>query len=44
MTAPALDRPTAPQAAPVASPAELERDLGPWVAFIRAHAALTRRL
>lgn len=41
MTAPTLEHaPTGEAAAPSAT----EADLGPWVAFIRAHAALTRRL
>jgi DNA-binding MarR family transcriptional regulator len=38
MSAPSL---TAPNPAEVA---EFDHDLGPWVAFMRAHAALTRRL
>ncbi|HTS14688.1 MAG TPA: MarR family winged helix-turn-helix transcriptional regulator [Candidatus Sulfotelmatobacter sp.] len=40
MTAPALER----TPATVAGTPDADHDLGPWVAFIRAHAALTRRL
>ena len=41
MTAPALEHAPRREAA---APSPTESDLGPWVAFIRAHAALTRRL
>ncbi|HXX61645.1 MAG TPA: MarR family winged helix-turn-helix transcriptional regulator [Candidatus Sulfotelmatobacter sp.] len=44
MTAPTLSRPSAPPAESPSAPADPERDLGPWIAFIRAHAALTRLL
>ncbi|MFI5261229.1 MAG: MarR family winged helix-turn-helix transcriptional regulator [Candidatus Limnocylindrales bacterium] len=42
MSAPTMTEP-ARVAAPV-DPADFDHDLGPWVAFMRAHAALTRRL
>jgi len=44
MTAPVLEPPPVAPPAQVAAPAATEPDLGPWIAFIRAHAALTRRL